>query len=131
MNRDMSKARRRILLDIARIGSQLYQSKVCVEGTSQAYVLLDELIDITLSRVEHEIANDLLARKWSQQEKDSLHRFVERVNFFYNHIAWQDENLTIASIVNEDSWMKKIREAANECTEQIHVTFSIEELLAD
>ena len=59
----------RILRDIARIGSLPFQVEVCLQATSEEYVLLDELIQVTVSRVELELRNDVLAKKWSPAEQ--------------------------------------------------------------
>jgi 2C-methyl-D-erythritol 2,4-cyclodiphosphate synthase len=126
-----STGKNRILRAIARIGSLPFQEKACLQATSQEYVLLDELIETTLSRAELEVTNEVLATKWSQAERDALRKFVDRVNQLFDQIAWQDENLTLASIINEDPSMQMIRDAANECLRQVRVSFSVEELLTD
>jgi hypothetical protein len=126
-----STGKNRILRAVARIGSLPFQKKACLQATSQDYVLLDEFIETTLSRAELEVTNEVLATKWSQAERDALRRFVDRVNQLFDQIAWQDEDLTLASIVNEDPSMQMIRDAANECLTQVRVSFSVEELLAD
>jgi hypothetical protein len=89
------------------------------------------LLETTLSSLEHEITNEVLATKWSQVERDALRDFVDRVNHLFDQIAWQDESLTLASIVHEDPSMQMIRDAANECLRQVRASFSVEELLAD
>jgi hypothetical protein len=122
--------RRRILINIARIGSLPFQEKACLQGTSQEYVLLDELIETALSRVELDVTNEVLATKWSSVERDQLRGFVDRVNHLFDQIAWRDESLTLASIVNEDPSMKRIRESANECLIQLGAKFSTDELFA-
>lgn len=131
MHLESSTAKHRILRNVARIGSQAYQEHECVQGTSEKYVLLDELLETTLSSLEHEITNEVLATKWSQVERDALRDFVDRVNHLFDQIAWQDESLTLASIVHEDPSMQMIRDAANECLRQVRASFSVEELLAD
>lgn len=73
----------------------------------------------------------MLATKWSQEERDALQEFVDRVNNLFDQIAWQDESLTLATIINEHRSMQMIRDAANECLRQVRANFSIEELLAD
>lgn len=57
--------------------------------------------------------------------------FLNLANQLFHRIAWQDENVTLARIVNEDQSMQMIRDAANECLEQLHVSYSFEELLVD
>ena len=126
-----SNGKKRILRDIARIGSLPFQEKACLQATSQEYVLVDELIETTLSGAELEVTNEVLATKWSQVERDALRGFVNRVNQLFDQIAWQDESLTLASIVNEDPSMQMIRDAANEFLRQVRASFSVEELLAN
>ena len=126
-----SIGKKHILRDIARIGSLPFQEKACLQATSQEYVLLDELIETTLSRAELEVTNEVLATKWSQVERDALQEFVDRVNKLFDQIAWQDESLTLATIINEHRSMQMIRDAANACLRQVRANFSIEELLAD
>lgn len=131
MHLESSKAKRRVLRYVARIGSQSFQNQACVQGTREKYVLLDELLETTLSSIEHEITSDVLARKWSHLERNALQDFVNRANELFDQIAWQDESLSLAGIVNEDPSMKMIRDAANECLRQVQVNFSMDELLAD
>lgn len=126
-----SAGKMHILRDIARVGSLPFQVKACLQATSQEYVLLDELIETTLSRAELEVTNEALAKKWSQSERDALQKFVDRVNNLIDQIEWQDESLTLPTIINEHRSMQLIRDAANECLGQVRAKFSVEELLAD
>jgi hypothetical protein len=94
-------------------------------------VLLDELLETTLSRIELEVTNETLAKKWSHEERDALRDFVDRATPLFGQITWQDENLTVSTIVNEDASMRMIRKAANECLKRVKARFSLGELLAD
>lgn len=126
-----SPGKRRILRNIARIGSLPFQKEACLQASSEEYLLLDELIETTISRAELEVSNDALAIKWSKVEQDALRAFADRVGNLFDKIAWQDESLTLARIINDDSIMQAIRDAANECLSQVHASFPAEELLAD
>ncbi len=128
---NLSSGKKHILRDIARIGSLSFQEAACLHAKNEEYVLLDELIETTLSRAELEVTNEILARKWSQVERDALRGFVDRVNHLFDQIAWKDESLTLANIIEEDRKMHIIRDAANECLRQVGASFTIEELLAD
>ena len=94
-------------------------------------MLLEELIETTLSLAELEVTNEVLKMKWSREERDSLRDFVDRANPLFDQIAWQDESLTLAKILYEDPGMQTIRDAANECLMQVRANFSVEELLVD
>ena len=126
-----STGKKQVLRNIARIGSLPFQEKACLHAKSQEYVLLEELIETTLSLAELEVTNEVLKMKWSREERDSLRDFVDRANPLFDQIAWQDESLTLAKILYEDPGMQTIRDAANECLMQVRANFSVEELLVD
>lgn len=121
----------RVLKNIARVGSLEFQQKARLQSTEQSYLLLDELIETTLSRVQLEIDNQVLGSKWSPAERDALQAFAELVAELSDKIEWQDDTLTLLKIVNEDAAMQRIRDSANECLRTLQISFSTEELLAD
>jgi hypothetical protein len=131
MHLDRSAGKNQLLRSIARIGSLTYQQKACLRGTPHEYVLLDELIETTISRATLEVTNDVLLMKWSLAERNALREFADRVEPLLDQIAWQDKGVPLENIVNEDQSMRKIRDAANECLSQVGTSFSLEQLLAD
>lgn len=120
-----------MLLKIARIGSLPFQEVACLRATSEKYILLDELIETTLHRAELETNNKILAKKWSQAEQQALRIFIDSVGKFFEKIDWRNQTVSLAHILLEDPWMQMIREAANNCLNQLQIHFSLEELLID
>ena len=125
----ISAGKKGILQNIARIGSLPFLEKACLQATREEYILLDELIDVTLTGLELELTSKVYATKWSQAERAALQDFVDRTNDLFRQIAWQDETLTLEAIVYEDPSMRMIRDAVALCLKRFEVNFSLEDLL--
>jgi hypothetical protein len=74
----------RMLRSIACVGSLDFQERECVEATSERYVLLDELIETTISRAEHEATHAQLSQKWTRGERASLLAFAQHASELFD-----------------------------------------------
>jgi len=122
--------RLRLLRNIARIESVAYQKNVCLKATVDHYVLLDELIDVTLTRAEHEISTYTENDRWRGHEVIVLKEFVEKVNRLFSQIDWGGRE-TLDEIIDSSEAMKLIRNAASDCLSSIGFSCTEGELYED
>ena len=117
-----------LLKNLARIGSQQYQRKFCIHGTALEYCLLDELLETTMYAARHRATHPGLSGTLTDQERNALLKFHSRVNELIEQIPWQDSSVSIEQIVERNDAMRQVREAAGECLQSLHATFTLDEL---
>jgi hypothetical protein len=122
---------KRLLKNVALIGSLNYQRRWCVHGTSSEYVLLNELIETTIYAAKHKATHPILSKNLSESEKAILIDFHDRVDELFEEVPWSDPSVSIEEIVENNEAMKRIRQVANDCLRKLGVEYSAEELLAD
>ena len=119
-----------MLRDIARLASPDYQLRAWLAGTADQYVLLDELLETTITRAEHEASHPVLSRKWKAEQQKALLAFARKASTLFDQIRWQDPKVSLGEIIHSHS-MQQIREAADECLHRVGASFTLEELLRD
>jgi len=116
---------------IAEVGSIEFQRRWCVNGTSEEYIVLNELVETTIYAAKHKATHPVLSRNLSESEKATLLEFHDRVDELFDEVPWNDPTVSIKKIVENSEAMKKIRQVANDCLRKLGVEYSIQELLAD
>lgn len=116
---------------IGQIGSVTYQRRWVVNGSAEEYVLLDELIDTTIYEAKRQATYPTTRDRYSEQEREALIRFHDRVDPLCGLIPWRDPSVSVADIVERNRPMQQIRDAANECLQSLGVEFKTEELMRD
>jgi hypothetical protein len=117
--------------NIGAIGSIEYQRHWCVNGTAKEYILLDELIETSIYAAKHCAAHPILSKSLSTEEREALIRFHDRVQELYTEIPWRDPKVSITEIVEHNSTMQQIRDAANECLRALGISYTTEQLMSE
>jgi hypothetical protein len=123
--------REKLLKRIAQLGSITYQVRWVVNADANDYILLDELIETTIYAAKHWAMHPVLAKSLSFMEREALIRFHDRVTALFEQIPWEDPNVSIADIVENNQAMREIRGAALECLTSLGVHFTSEDLTDD
>lgn len=122
--------RLRLLQDIGRVASLAYQERLCLQGTAEEYVLLDELVDTTVYAAQHDVTHPILSRKWTAEQKQAISDFARQAGELSDRIEWRNPEVSLAEITQSEP-MRLMREAATECLRCVGVSFTLEELLRD
>lgn len=116
---------------IAEVGSIDFQRRWCIHGTAAEFILLDELIETTISAAKHRATHPVLSKPLSAEDKTILVDFHDRVEELSDQIPWNDSSVSIQEIVENNEAMIRIRDVANDCLLKLGIEYSVKELLAD
>jgi hypothetical protein len=131
LDKTTMSGKRGLARNIARVGSLDFQVRECLGGTAERYVLLDELLETTITRSEHEATHPILSRKWSETERQALLTFSHRSSELFDLIPWRDAAVSLKDIIERNEAMAEIRNTANECLRQLGVSFTTNDLQGD
>jgi hypothetical protein len=119
-----------IVRSIGQLASLEYQQAFCIHGTSEQYVLLDELIEATLTRVELETTHPQLSQKWNEQVLAALKSFSATVASAYHRMP-SLSSVTSLETVLQSAEMEVIRLESRKLLDAVGIQYSFDELASD
>ncbi len=112
--------KKRIQDALARVASVAYQMKYIVHGTTQEYVLPDELLDFTCSLIETALSSSTLRESWTETERDQLSRLLGHLRKVEKEIPFNDERVSNYDLVARNPCWLEASKLAREYLEMTH-----------
>jgi hypothetical protein len=119
-----------VLRSIGQLASLEYQQVFCTHGTKDQYVLLDELIETTLTRVDLETTHPQLSQKWNEQVLAALKSFSATVAIEYHRMPSLISVTSLETVV-QSAEMAVIRLESRKLLDAVGIQYSFDELASD
>ena len=102
-------------ISLSRLASKDIQEQFCVNGTVQAYLLPEELLDSALNCANSAIQSG----EFTSTEISLIQKFVSVVNETADHISLDDDKTSAANLILHNPEWNRVREAAKQCLEDL------------
>jgi hypothetical protein len=109
--------RHRIQEALSRLASAPYQMKYIVHGTSEEYVLPEDLIDSASSIIQTTLSSSILRKSLSQSEQQELFALLTRLRELEKKIPFNDESVSNYDLVQNNPFWGEARSRSKEFLE--------------
>jgi hypothetical protein len=107
----------RIQEALGRLASVAYQTKYIIHGTTEEYVLPDELLDSACSIIETTLNSEVLRKSLSQNELRELSVLLIKLRELQQKVPFNEASVSNYELVHENSSWLEVRSLAQKALE--------------